>query len=329
MEIEFIPDDTPDDGKEANEAVRPIIDIGQKTQQDIEQKGRPKLPLNRRFAVPQKIAHFQGLFDLLEENFDPPSRLVKFADTARGPFHVVGDESHLDFPSINFDEHDDKAEAPWILFFAPESLQGDLIIPENFSRRLSQSPLAHMKSHVAPGTGHPENTPLRQLMEMTKIDVCLVKEGNFAFCKARAEFPGPAVVVMTGLLDDHKGGKKALQIKPDMAFGRRFAPPVFGPTHAIGHQGNGGGINRVDGSLEATGQSFVSHPEALGLFLEMIENLPEQLLHHLRITSSIGMRERIAGRNIGAANPGKPRLVMAQSVAHVIETDRVGQLSVE
>lgn len=240
MEIEFIPDDASDDGKEPDEAVPPIIDIGQVSQQDIEQEGRPKLPLNRSLTVPQEIAHLQGLFDLLEENFDPPSRLVKFADTGGGPFHVVGDESHLDFLAVDFDEHDDTAEAPWILFFASEGLECDLIISEDFSRRPSQSPLAHMKGHVASGPGHPEDTPPRQFMEMAKVDVGLVKEGYFALLKARAEFPGPTVVVMTGLLDDNKGGKKALQIEPNMTFGGRFAAPVFCPGHAIGHQGNGG-----------------------------------------------------------------------------------------
>lgn len=88
VEIEAAPEDAADQGEEAGEAVRPANGPLLETQQDVEQQGCPELPADGVLGVAQKVADFEGLLELLEEDFDRPARGVRcgaaFADTAPG-----------------------------------------------------------------------------------------------------------------------------------------------------------------------------------------------------------------------------------------------------
>ncbi len=63
-----------------------------RAQGHVEQECRPELPADGLLAVTQEVAELEGLFDLLEEHFDAPARLIEVAYAAGTPFEIVGDE---------------------------------------------------------------------------------------------------------------------------------------------------------------------------------------------------------------------------------------------
>ena len=91
-----------------------------------------------------------------------------------------------------------------------------------------------------------------------KMHVSLVENRDLSGLQPRAQGQGPRVVVMGSFFNDGKAGKKTLQVQPQVHLRRGLAPTVLGPVHAVGHQGNGGGIDRMDRPFEATGQAAVA-----------------------------------------------------------------------
>ena len=87
-----------------------------------------------------------------------------------------------------------------------------------------------------------------------KMHVSFVETRDLSGLQPRAQGQGPRVVVMGSFFNDGKAGKKTLQVQPQVHLRRGLAPTVLGPVHAVGHQGNGGGIDRMDRPFEATGR---------------------------------------------------------------------------
>ena len=88
---------------------------------------------------------------------------------------------------------------------------------------------------------------------------------------------------MAGFFDNGEGREKSLQIEPQMTFGGRLAAPMFCPAHAIGHQGDGARVDRMDGTGEAAGDAFVRQSEVGRQTLKVVESLPEKRLHHVGV----------------------------------------------
>ncbi len=79
-----------------------------------------------------------------------------------------------------------------------------------------------------------------------------------------AEGGGAGVVVVGGFFDDGAGGQEGLEIEAQVELGGGLAAAVFRPRHAVGKEGNGGGVDGADGGLETAGHTFVTQSEASG-----------------------------------------------------------------
>src|SRR6266516_2636004 len=125
-------------------------------------------------------------------------------------------------------------------------------------------------------------------------------------------------------------GNKTFQVQPQMTLGRRLAPPMLGPTHAVGHQLNGGRIDQVNHPFEAQGKPWPpATAKAWAQALQMLQHLPEQLLSHGGVAQPIGMRKGIAPRRAGSADRRQGTGMQLQSIADIIQSQAVGQLRIE
>lgn len=157
--------------------MRPATDLREETQEHIEQQRAPQLPADGLLAVPEKVAHLQGLLDLLEEDLDPPAGLVELTHAARRPFEVVGYEDHLDVLAVELDEHDHAAQLAGVPLAALRGLQSDDVVTQHPALGFSQQLLADVEAHVVLGSGHPEDAAPPKVPEVEKVDVGLVEEG--------------------------------------------------------------------------------------------------------------------------------------------------------
>ena len=110
--------------------------------------------------------------------------------------------------------------------------------------RLALALAANMAAQVVFGTRDPENAAFAQMEKIGKMHVSLVENRDLSGLQPRAQGQGPRVVVVGSFFNDGKAGKKTLQVEPQVHLRRGLAPTVLGPVHAVGHQGNGGGIDR-------------------------------------------------------------------------------------
>ncbi len=55
--------------------MRPLSQVSAEAQEDIGQQGRPDLPFYGALAVAQKVGQLEGLFELLEKDFDAPAAM--------------------------------------------------------------------------------------------------------------------------------------------------------------------------------------------------------------------------------------------------------------
>jgi len=165
---------------------------------------------------------------------------------------------------------------------------------------------------------------------MGEVHVGLVEDHDLAGPQARAEFAGARVVVLPGGVHHREGRQPAVQVEAQVHLGRRLAPPVPGPVHAVGHQLHGRGVHGVDPDLEAPQQAPAPAAGGEGRpdLLEMPEGGPEELLGEGRAALPVGVGERVARRRRHAEAPEGRRL-QAQPVAHVVEADGMGQLGEE
>ena len=96
---------------------------------------------------------------------------------------------------------------------------------------------------------------------------------------------------MGGFLDNGKLWKEGLQVQPQMHLRGRLATAVLGPVHAVGNQSNRGGIDCMDSSLEAAGQTTVAarRSEFRIERLKVTEDSPKQFLHHVAVAVLVGV----------------------------------------
>ena len=172
---------------------------------------------------------------------------------------------------------------------------------------------------------------MRQVPEVGVVEVSPVKDHDLTGLDPGADFAGAGAVVLLGHVDDGEGGQEALQVEPQMALGRRLAPPVFGPVHTAGDEFDGGGVDHMDGAAKAVGQPLAPAPITKGGHeaLQMLQRLPEELLGQFGVALPAGMGEPIAAGRRGATNGRERATVEPQGIADIIEPDGVRKLCEE
>ncbi len=114
-----------------------------------------------------------------------------------------------------------------------------------------------------------------------------------------------------------------------MGFGRRLAPSVLGPVHAIGHQLQDGRVHDMDGYLEAEGRSPAPpRHESRRLFAQVAHHLPKQLLGHLRGPFPVGVGKSVAARCRRTPNTRQRSRVQLEGITQVIQADAMAQLRI-
>ncbi len=106
---------------------------------------------------------------------------------------------------------------------------------------------------------------------------------------------------------------------------------MLGPVHAVGDQGDGRRVDTVNGLLETARQPFVAtrRAKARELVLQVIEHLPEQRLHHVRIAFFICVRELIATRQGRPAHGEKLRAVVAQGATQIVQPGAMREVAIQ
>lgn len=234
-DIEAVPHHASNDGKEPGKAVRPLALESDKSEQDVEQHGRPQLPAYGMLGVAEEVADFEGLLVLLKEGFDSPTAAIKIADARSGPIKVIGQENHRHPLSVDLHPGGDAAQALRILCSGAVSEQSDLVVADNASFFLLQALSADMATEVILGPGYPKDAPPGQTEEVGEVDVSLVKDGDLPGLKTRTERHGSCVVVVRCFLNDGKGRKEGLGVQPQMHLRGGLAAAVLGPVHTVGH----------------------------------------------------------------------------------------------
>ena len=159
--------------------------------------------------------------------------------------------------------------------------------------------------------------------------IYLVKRDDFTALDPGAQLTRPFVVVLTGRIDDHKIGQQILQVEPHMRLGRRLAPPVLGPVHAVGHQFYDRGVHHVNRHLETKGRiPGPARHKSRRLLPQVVHHPPEQLLGHLRRALPVGIGKPVMAGGGRAVHARQRSGVQLQPIAQVIQTDAMGQLCV-
>jgi len=326
--IPSAPESASQQGKEPDEAVAPVVEEGQESQEHIDQQRRPYLPAHGIGAVAQKIGQLQGLLDLFEEGFDGPAATVKVGDTGRTPLQVVGQENQFLLAPVDFDQGGDAAHELRVMGKGGGVARGNDLVAQDATGGGQDG--NHFAGHVVLGAGDPEDAALEQIKEMGKVQVRLVEDDDLPGSDGRAEFAGAFGVVFPRGVDDGEAGQKAVEIQPQMALGRRLAPAVFGPVHAGGDQLDSGRVHDMDDAPEAPGHSLA--PVAAGKTglesLQMVEHRPENLFRQAGVSFLVGVREIIAAGRSGRPQRHKQTTVQSQPVADVVEANGMGKLRI-
>ena len=85
----------------------------------------------------------------------------------------------------------------------------------------------------------------------------------------------------------------------------------------------------MDSAFESTWNAFVLEAKAGKLPFKMAQSLPEEFFHEVAVAGLIGMRQSVAGWRGGSANGCKLSAVNPKSVADIIQSEGMGELSIE
>jgi hypothetical protein len=316
-------------GEEAGEAVMPAVDDSKKAQEHVNQERHPDLPAHGVGAVAEEVGELQGLLDLLEEDLNVPAAAVEIGNGLGAPLPVVGEENHLLFTSVDFDPGHDPAQIPRIIGEGLVAAQADDLIAQD--RTFNRAFIDHVEDEVVLGAGNPEDAALDQRPEVAEINVSLVEEDNLSGANARANLPGALGIVVAGGVNEGEAGQEAVEVEPQVALGRRFAPTMLRPVHARGHQLDRGGVDHMNHAAETARQTPapLSGGEPRVEAAQMLQHRPEQLLPQRGVTSAIGVGQIITRRRRGRADADEQTRMQSQAVADIVEPDGVDQLCVE
>lgn len=308
--------------------MRPLTLECDEAKQHIKQHSRPELPAYGMLGVPKEVADLEGLFDLFEEGFNAPSASIQIADTRSSPIEVVGQENHGGPFAVDLDPGFDSAQAFRILPAGLVSDQSDLVVADDIAFRVFQAFSADTVAEVVLGSCDPEDTAVRQIEEVGKVNVGFVEDRDLSGLKPGAELHGAGVIMVGGLLDDGEGRKESLQVQAQMHLRSRLTAAVLGPVHAVGHQSDGRRVDRMDRPLESAGQAAVATrwPEARTKRLKVSQDAPKQLFHHIAVAVLVRVRERVTTWRNRTTDRSKFGGVVPEAVADIVQPNRVGQL---
>ena len=333
----------PHHAREPREAVLPSRDVAEVAQEHVHQEPRPDLPLDRVLVVADEVADLAGLLELLEERLDPPPRPVQLRDRPSAPLHVVREEGHLEHLAVvlhlRCDAAEDAAVAGVRLRRPRHGRLHDLVLQD-----------AHPRLGPLPGLGLLDRTRRDDL----QLDVPLPPHDveHAAHCKRTQELevgvrpvrdedvPAFQVrrrrlrahgVVVRRLLHDGEGRKPVAEVEVHVELRGGLLPPVPRPVEAVGRQLYSGRVECVYGALlEAREKAPVlARRELRAQSLEVVEHPPEHELGHLRVAPAVGVRERVAVRNLRPAHPPPLALEGRRRVAHAVQGLRPRELLVD
>ena len=327
-DTEAVPCDAAHQGKQARKAMRPLADICDESEQDIQQQGGPELPTDGIFGVTEEVTDFESLLDLLEKGFDGPAASIQVGHARRSPIEVVGEKNHDPFFSVDFDNGLNPTQSLQILRPGLGANQGNLIVTKDFASWFTQSLAVDPVTEVIFGAGDPEDASLMQLEEADKVHVGLVKDRDLTGLQSGTQGHCPGAVVMGCFLDDCKSRKETLQVEPQMHLRGSLAATVLGPVHTVGHQRDRRGIHCMNRPFKPMGQSPVSscRTKPRGKLLQVGKHFPEKILHHVGVAGIVRMRKRIATRWHRSTDHRQLGRMVAQRVADIVQSNRMGQL---
>ena len=325
---QFLPQGRTHQGKEPGETVAPLAEAGPEAQQQIDEQGRPHLPAHGVGVVAEEVGQLQGLFEFLEEHLDTPAAAVEIGDGLRAPRHVVGQENHFPEFAVDLDQGGNAAQLDGIKLFGRAG-QGDQVVAQNVSVWAGLKFLRHPALQIILGARDPEHLPHRQVGEMGKIQIRLVKDDNLPGLHARAHFPRPPVVMFPGGVHQRELGQERLQIQPHVTFGGRLAPAMFGPVQTPSDQLDRGRVHDMNHPLEPKGEArTVPCAKVRGQRLQVRQHFPEQLFGQLGIPLPVGMGKPVLARRRGPANRRQRSGAQPQGVANIIEPKAVRHLGI-
>ena len=243
--------------------------------------------------------------------------------------HVtVGQENHFPQFAVHLDQSGDAAQCDRIKLFRRAG-QGDQVVAQNVSVWAGLKFLHHPALQIVLGPRDPEYFPHRQIGEMGKVQIRLVKDDNLPGLHACAHFPRPQIVMFPGGIHQRELGQESLQIQSHMAFGRRLAPAMFGPVQTPGDQLDGGRIHDVNHPLEPEGEARpVPCAKVRGQRLQVRQHFPEQLFGQAGIPLPVGMGKPVLARRRGPTNCRQRPGAQPQGVANVVEAEAVCHLGI-
>ena len=98
QQIDFAPQNRSGDGEHACEAMAPLGEVTQVTEENVSQQGHPNLPADGVGVVPEEVSDLQGLFDLFEENFNQVNTFKMFNIVHSHPIASLDEGKALGFP---------------------------------------------------------------------------------------------------------------------------------------------------------------------------------------------------------------------------------------
>src|SRR5690606_7125722 len=148
---------------------------------------------------------------------------------AGAPIHIVGEELHLAFNAVNFNQSAHPAHA--LRVFTLEGTGGrehDLLVGEDL-RIADLAAFDDLETMARLGAGNPENSTKEQIKKVIEIHVGFVEKDDLPGLHASANLACPLGVVVTRGVDENKTGQETLEIETQMALRSSLAAAVFGP----------------------------------------------------------------------------------------------------
>lgn len=294
-EVSLYPQRSSYDADAAGEAVLPVRDVAQKSQEQMCQQAGPDLPLDGLFVRANKVAQLEGLLEFFEERFDRPACAVEFRDGARTPLGVVGNEGHLALHAIDHHERRDPAQEAGIGLGSGDSSGANQFVLQNLS--LTGKSLDGGEEHIRLGSQDKEYAAIIQIGKERKVNIGTIRQQYVAGHHASAEYRRTNRVVVSGVLYHREGWQKGSDVQSQMTLGGGLTPTMARPVDAGERELKRGRVQSKDLPLESEDE-----PRVLPVFgkarahrLQMGEHLPVQLLGDRWVAGAVGVREGVAG----------------------------------
>ena len=296
-------------------------------QQEVREKPRPYLPLDRVLVSADEVHQLERLLELLEEDLDLPPRPVPFADRARRPLRVVRQERHCPLLAVDLDDGLDAPERLRILHGRVRGRQAHDLVRDDVAGRLP--PLDDLVEHVDLLPEDPEHIPCGKVVKEQEFHVRPIRQQDVTAFHVLRELVRHCGIVGLPRLDAHDGRDERANGQPCVHLRGRLLASV----RIAGDAGQGElDHRRVDGEDAAIPEARKESPdpfrrnEARGDFAEMTDCLPVHLLGDFGGPRPVSVRERVALPGRRVAHERQPPPVQVGVVAYLRETRGTGEM---